>query len=566
MKKLIISIALMLSFGMAIAQNQISELLRGSIFHWAGNEWNPTRDLVSGTNGTATAVYATSDRQGSGNTRNLSYNGTSDVTTLPASMPPFSTGDFTVIRKVKTGALGAIRSLIGGAANSFGLYISATGYLIAIKYGGSTLTVSTTLLAANTEYKLAYIKSGSTGTYYVNNTAAGTTTDTNDYSVKCTLLGNGTGFFNGLDFMTRCFNFALTPTVQLVNYSCPEYPIEWVDKAESVLLNGWNFTSGWSTASLTTINDLNTFTVTAGSRGVYKTGLFTVGKVHKIRIAGTISAGTLNIKNVDGGTTYLSVIGTFNTSAIFTPVVDGGIYLTPTEAATVDITSMSIDNCVLDLNAEGISTSGYWYDRTNSTAASGYTSVAATVSGASVSIPSASNLGAMAFNGSTSKVLFADQPDYSLPNNNISFSFNLNANKLVENSGVFGKHSTGSTREYMVVSNANGNLVIYFFSGGSTTNYTYFETPASTILVNTFYKICFVYKNSIGTVYVNNIPITTTRSNVGSGFSTFLDTASSIAVGCNEADAFYFNGVVYNIKIYKEALDADRIKLLNDTN
>lgn len=70
------------------------------------------------------------------------------------------------------------------------VYTSATGTLRYNRYGSSEITVnsSTTLVPVGTWFHLAVVRSGSTITYYVNGTNAGTTSDAGT-------LGNGTGGF-----------------------------------------------------------------------------------------------------------------------------------------------------------------------------------------------------------------------------------------------------------------------------------------------------------------------------------------------------------------------------------
>lgn len=323
--------------------SQLSELNKGLVFSTKLDEWGQGRDEVSGVMPTKTDVYNVQDRQGNGGTRRIEYNGTSDYTSFSA-IAAFGTSDFFVTAKIKTGAFGAVRTIVGGAANAFDLNISATGYLTAKIMGGSALTASTTLLVTATEYTLAYMRSGTTGTYYVNGVAAGTCTDSNNYSVGCTLVGNGTGYFNGSIFMVRAFNFAGTGT-QIANYSKPEYPIEWVDRGAT----GTVLTSG---------------TIVIGKKYLIKT--YVASDVFMNVGAASNATGVIFIATGTTPTTWTS-------SSQLVALGD-----------------------VLDLNAEGMA-SATWVDKTNS--------LTATNSGTNYVCPPASNLGAMSFNGSTSAVI-----------------------------------------------------------------------------------------------------------------------------------------------------------------
>lgn len=532
--------------------NQLSSLQKNLIFHWEGNEWNPLRDNISSIVGAGTDVYATGDRQGSGNTRNFSYNGTSDVITLPASMPPFSTGDFTVIRKVKTGAIGAVRTLIGGAANSFELYISATGYLTALKYGGSALTASTTLLAANTEYKLAYIKSGSTGTYYVNNTAAGTTTDTNDYSVKCTLLGNGTGFFNGLDFMTRCFNFALTPTVQLVNYSRPEYPIEWVDRGATgaeLITNtaDRDFSSDtgfWSIggSGISITEGVARWSASSAYAELRRAAFVIVGKKYRIMYdIPTRTSGSI-FCNVGISGTVRSTTGTaFKDELIATRTTL--LWGAGSVSSTLDIDNVSVTQlgCILDLNAEGM-TSAYWYDKTNS--------LTATVTGATLQIPSASNLGAMWFNGTTSKISLSSIG--GLPQGGTDRTLCIWLHKFVlgvqEFPLAYGSE-TALLGAYMQINTSNkiqyGNSQF-----GSIQS-------ATALVANRWYFLCITYGSQVANYYIDGV-----YDSSGTLAGITNTTGTTVKVG--EFFGVYGNLLLEGAKIYNYKLSSETIKLLYD--
>ncbi len=434
MKKSILFLLLFVAMS-AIGQ-QISELQKGLIFRWEGSEWNPYRDMVSGTLGTATATYNTQDRQGNGGTRNVQYNGTSSVSSF-AAIAAFGTSDFMVTAKIQVGELGAVRTIIGGAAHAFNLNISATGYLTADTTGGSALTASTTLLAASTVYKVSYSRSGTTGTYYVNGIAAGTCTDSNNYSVGCTLVGNGTGYFNGSIFMVRAFNWAAS----VANYSKPEYPIEASDRD---------------------------------------------------------GAGNL---------------------------------------------------CVLDLNAEGLSqsTSGYWYDRTNT--------LTATNSGTTVVVPPASNLSATYFNGTTSKVV--------VPVTGITLGatprtitakilmLTNSGNPMIVSYGTDNSHTTN----YLFVSSATNKM-----SFGDGTNPSAQSTTS--LNTNTWYNIAITYGSGIINYYLNGVL---------DGTATITGTTntpnSSIYIGVFvDGTSYKFNGLMEDVNIYQEVLDADRIKLINDTN
>lgn len=422
--------------------SQSSILSQGLVFHAPLDEWNGTTDLVSKTVGTSTSIYPVLSKQGSGR-RWISLDGVDDYVTLP-TIPVFSTGDFSVVAKIKTGAIGAIRTIIGGATNSFELYISATGYLTAIKYGGSALTASTTLLAANTEYTIGYKRGTTTGTYYVNGVAAGTCTDSNDYTVACTLQGNGTGFFNGQISMLRCFNYALTPT-QITNYSKPEYPIEYTHRGAGATKN------------------------------------------------------------------------------------------------------------ILDLNAEGLArysdgsyNTGYWTDKTNS--------LTATISGATVVIPPASNLAASWFNGTTSKSVLTGVPTLPIGATDRTVSIWINTQSLAAEQMPISYGTTGS----------HGGFYFYIKTTGTIQvedNTAEVElTGAGSIAINTWYNIIITVTGGVARCYINNV-----YQNIALAISGLNTASGSAVIGAYISGAsVFFNGILSNAKIHSRVLTSDERQLIYD--
>ena len=111
--------------------------------------------------------------------------------------------------------------------------------------------------------------------------------------------------------------------------------------SETDLLAGWNFTSGWSTSGPATISDSNTF-VTTALAGIYKTsGNMTIGVTYKLTISGTVSAGSLNIRDAGTTTIYGIVSGTFNTTIYFV-AKHIQLFLQNTTAATTDIITLTL--------------------------------------------------------------------------------------------------------------------------------------------------------------------------------------------------------------------------------
>lgn len=135
MKKSLLLIAMF--FSLLIVQGQsISELQKGLIFRWEGSEWNPYRDMVSGTLGTGTAVYNVLDRQGSGR-REVVYNGTSSYTTVAN---PLTSYPFTVICKFRMYTnkdYNSIWSMSGGFNQYFTINCTSGGSLLVTRRNNS---------------------------------------------------------------------------------------------------------------------------------------------------------------------------------------------------------------------------------------------------------------------------------------------------------------------------------------------------------------------------------------------------------------------------------------------
>ena len=100
----------------------------------------------------------------------------------------FGDGDFSIFAKMNADLSTDFNRIIGGPANALEFYI-AGGYLQISKRGVALPSASTTLLTTLTDYSVGYVRSGSTGTYYVNGIAAGTTSDALDYSAASSAIG-----------------------------------------------------------------------------------------------------------------------------------------------------------------------------------------------------------------------------------------------------------------------------------------------------------------------------------------------------------------------------------------
>ncbi|NBW08429.1 MAG: hypothetical protein EBR82_10410 [Caulobacteraceae bacterium] len=106
----------------------------------------------------------------------------------------------------------AIAGLIAGNAGSVALYILANGTLRVDRLGTGSTTASTGTVTAGKDSFVMYVRSGTTGTYYIDGVAAGTTSDSFNYSTAIGFIGGDTASTNVLNgkFAPYAYNRALT--------------------------------------------------------------------------------------------------------------------------------------------------------------------------------------------------------------------------------------------------------------------------------------------------------------------------------------------------------------------
>lgn len=138
---------------------------------------------------TTDGIKLASDKSGNSSTNVLCLNGVAGNYASFTALAAFGTGDFSVSAKIRITSLSASSSIHGGANNSFGLRVQTDGKLVAVKNGVTTLTASASALVNFQEAVISYVRSGTTGTYYIDGVSAGTGTDNQDYTVGQTILG-----------------------------------------------------------------------------------------------------------------------------------------------------------------------------------------------------------------------------------------------------------------------------------------------------------------------------------------------------------------------------------------
>lgn len=534
MKKLLFIGLIVLNSLFSIGQNAISELNKGLIFHAPLSEWYPDVDLISGARSTNTDNYPVIGRDGSGR-RWYEFDGVDDYVSLP-TIPVFGTADFSVVLAVRFNDASSIYGIIGGATGSFGLVRSNDDLKFrAIKTTDNTgMTRSVGILSNNVNYVISYVRISGKGRYYINGVFDSEIDDANDYTELTTRLGNyATSAFhlNGSISMVRIFNYALTPT-QIANYSKPSYPIEWVDRGATgveLVTNGdFASSSGWTQGGWTIGSGVATAGGTANVDPLRRQVAAIAGRIYRVSKTVTGTVNYLYFSETSISTTTGVVTCTATTS-------NTNIEFYGSNGAIVDDVSAVQLGCVLDLNAEGMSAN--WVDKTNS--------LTATVSGATVVIPPASNLGATMFNGTTSKVVFASIQDLPTGGADISMSCWVNWDgsdyfPLIETGGSGGAH-------YYPYINGSGYLSL------GTAN-----VSTTAIIRNTWNHVGFVFSNGSLTYYINGIKINTVSF-------TLTASNSTTYIGSWAPGTTYFGrGVLSNIYLFKTKLTDDQIKLLYD--
>lgn len=568
MKKYTLTILMAMLLVVTFAQNQISELQKGMVFHWAGSEWFPTQNLAGTENGTATATYNVPDRQGSGANRYYSFNGASDYVTLP-TIPAFGTGDFSVIIKLNYISTSDYQYIIDAATNGFNLYIAPNQKLTSNKKPGTDNTVSTTSMT-NGDHVVQYVRAGTSATYYIDGVNAGTITDNQDYTGLSNKLASSTYGFKGSISLVRIFNYALTPT-QIANYSKPEYPIEWVDRgATGAALNTstfadysgtWESFYGASATGFTGISN--------GGDNAYATTdkdiAIITGKLYKASWTPTLTSGTsptFNLRqNRISGTVYGSstfTSGSVSFTATTTENICAYFVAGTSQSCEIVVANFKVQQlgCVLDLNSSGLArasdgsyNTGYWTDRTNS--------ITATVSGATSVIPPASCLGATFFNGSTSKIVFSGIPTSVLGATDRTISMWILPFVNGAAAIIFYYGSIASYGAFYISRSSDG----YLSCGNNDVNASAVSSTGTSLVA--WSHVAIVFSGGNIKYYVNGAAagtatITGTNTAVG-------DVYIGVYRGAGGGLSAYFNGMISNAIIYKEALDADRIKLLYDS-
>jgi hypothetical protein len=178
----------------------------------------------------------------------------------------------------------------------------------------------------------------------------------------------GANFFNGEMSKVQVFNNTLTATEVKELYSGASVPFKYKGASQTNTLGSLDFTSSWSTSNAS-ITDSDTFTVSADNGFIAKNfSAGDVGKQYRLRIAGTVSSGDLQVQNRNGSANILTGLnGTFDQTTEYTYEGDNDkpiILRLTSSGATADITHLSIVRigAVAEYDGSGIA-SDKWLDK-----------------------------------------------------------------------------------------------------------------------------------------------------------------------------------------------------------
>lgn len=564
MKKTILFIALFFALLIGQAQTQISSLQKGLIFSTKLDEWGAGRDEISGTVPTKTDVYNILGKGGEGR-RYLENINTSYSSLADDARYDFGTGDFTLIASFTPANITDNgKYLISKEAGGIGYGLYQEDNDIWIRFDDGTTDVSaiigTDILVVGTKItcEVVFTRAGN-AVLYLNGSAsssgtvaistANLTLDNTGAFVVGNIEAHNQGFTGQIHFI-RAFNLALT--TQIANCSRPEYSVGLVTGPELVVDGGfdnaskWTLVTGWSItgSKLVGTNVIN-------YRSAYQhNALIVNGRKYLTRYTISDYSGSggtwIYIGNTANGTvrssngTFTEILTCAGTANVYAGTGYGGFN------GSIDNFSVTELGCVLDLNPSGLaaSTSGYWYDHTNS--------LTATNSGTTLVIPPASNLGAMAFNGTTSKVAYAELSNLPLGATERSFSIWINPQIRANYLSLMGYGGAAT----------NGKIGLYLNSAGKIygeNSTAYFTATSNTAIpLNVWSNIVVTFKTGVLKYYINGVYD-------GTATITLNTIAGNTWVGVFTDSFYYWNGLLSNAEIYKEELQPDQIKLIYDT-
>ena len=187
--------------------------------------------------------------------------------------------------------------------------------------GTADNTASSGTLTAGTTALVVYTRSGTTGTYYINGIAAGTTTDSQDYPVAVTVIGKhgfaSQDYWTGSILTPITENRALSASEVVALYEAGAPSGADYNNANNTNISADTFVNGtgaatFSGASATAFTISGTTGGAAGTAGraVYGTDLgasLRIGTKYRVTFSATITSGEAPVVAIGhSGTGYAS--------------------------------------------------------------------------------------------------------------------------------------------------------------------------------------------------------------------------------------------------------------------
>lgn len=311
--------------------------------------------------------------------------------------------------------------------------------------------------------------------------------------------------------------------------------------------------TGYLCTTLTGIDDNTPSAVSVTINTEYVITYIRTSGIGNYYINGVFAGATTDIRNYS---VKNSLIGTYASLRYFSGSISMtrifNYALTPTQITNYSDPAYPIEAVdrsganLLDLNPSGM-TSTEWNDLTNATTA--------TVTGASLTIPANSNLGASSFNGTSS---------------NTAFTSHQSIENIFDNGGTVSIWilKNGST-EQLAISKLKWYIDKYLtqqiaFYQEFTSGYVY--VIGSTVLTNgQWYHVVINYDNSlisnIPEIYINGVKETLSVTTITATGTRVSDSGLNLSLG-NHNGGFFFLGNLSDARLYNRILPPSEITLL----
>jgi len=367
----------------------------------ATNIANNVTDVILGSSGPSvkSTLSARAPRQG------LVFDGTFGASF--SGVPAFGTGDFTVSAWINPSTLATV-GIIAGGTSSFSLRFQSNGTLNVGKVNVSDGTPSTGAVSAGKFSHVSYVKSGSTGTYYINGISSGTSSETGlDYSVAATLVGafaaSTTQVFSGTISGGLIYNRAISASevVALYESGAPAGADYQTGGAGTKNTNVFVNSSFLPYTTLTGATTGLTAVIASGTAYAQSSPVFTVRIGSKVRVTGSISTAastvypSVSLTATDGTSlsspTAITADGSFSielTATVASSIATLSFFSTGNANYTVTSASVNLLGLLLAPDAAQAGGGLVWYDTSGNAA-----NITLPASGVSWNVPSSSYWG-----------------------------------------------------------------------------------------------------------------------------------------------------------------------------